>query len=114
FDDAASSPFRLADAKAGDPTSAVDLAREIFDYWQTRAFPEILPTFSANETAPAARWDHAYSESAELLEQAFAPRLTAVRYEGLDVYGHKYLPDAEPELFGSVRRDDPRRSPLDR
>src|SRR4029453_4206853 len=36
------------------------------------------------------------------------------RYEGLDVYGHKYLPDAEPELFGSVRRDDPRRSPLDR
>jgi hypothetical protein len=114
FDDAASSPFRLADAKAGDPTSAVDIAREIFDYWQTRAFPEILPTFSANETAPAARWDHAYSESAELLEQAFAPRLTAVRYEGLDVYGHKYLPDAEPELFGSVRRDDPRRSPLDR
>jgi hypothetical protein len=114
FDDAASSPFRLADAKAGDPTSAVDLAREVFDYWQTRAFAEILPTFSANETAPAARWDHAYSESAELLEQAFAPRLTAVRYEGLDVYGHKYLPDAEPELFGSVRRDDPRRSPLDR
>ena len=114
FDDAASSPLRLADAKAGDPTSAVDIAREIFDQWQARPWPEVLPTFSANETASAARWDHAYSESAAFLEQAFAPRLTAVRYEGLDEYGHRYLPDAEPERFGAVHRDDPRRSPLDR
>jgi hypothetical protein len=113
FDDAASSPLRLADAKAGDPTTAADIAREVFDRWQARPWPEILPTFSPQETAPAARWDHAYSEAAALLEQHYAPRLTAVRYEGLDVYGHRYLPEAEPELFG-IRREDPLRSPLDR
>ena len=113
FDDAASSPLRLADATAGDPTSAADIAREVFDQWQSKSWAEILPTFSAQETAPAARWDHAYSEAASRLEQHYAPRLTAVRYEGIDVYGHKYLPDAEPDRFG-VRRKDPRRSPLDR
>ena len=113
FDDAASSPFRLADAKAGDPTSAVDIAREVFDQWQARTWSDILPTFSLQETDAAARWDHAYSEAAALLEQHYAPRLTAIRYEGLDVYGHKYLPDAEPERFG-IRREDPRGSPLDR
>jgi hypothetical protein len=114
FDDAASSPLRLADAKAGDPTSAADIAREVFDQWQGRTWSEILPTFSAQETAPAARWDHAYSEAAALLEQDFAPTLTAVRYEGLDVYGHRFLPAAEPERFGAIRREDPRRSALDR
>lgn len=113
FDDAASSPLRLADAKAGDPTSAADLAREVFDRWQAKSWPEIMPTFGTHETVPAARWDHAYSEAAALLEQQYAPRLTAVRYEGIDVYGHHYLPDAEPERFG-IRREDPRRSPLDR
>ena len=42
FDEAASSPLRLADARAGDPTTAVDVAREIFDAWQARPWHEVL------------------------------------------------------------------------
>jgi predicted AlkP superfamily phosphohydrolase/phosphomutase len=37
-----------------------------------------------------------------------------VRYEGLDVFGHAVLRDAEPELFGQIGRGDPHRSLLDR
>jgi hypothetical protein len=61
----------------------------------------------------AARWDRAYHDTAEELQQQFAPRLTAVRFEGLSVFGHNYLREAQPELFGEPRRSDPRRSALD-
>src|SRR6185436_15542148 len=44
----------------------------------------------------------------------FAPRLTALRFEGIDEVGHTFLLDAEPERFGNVRRSDPERSLLDR
>src|SRR5204863_6313239 len=59
-------------------------------------------------------WDHAYSDAAALLDQQFAPRLTAVRYEGLNAFGKWYLQDAEPERFGQVGGGDRARSVLDR
>jgi hypothetical protein len=118
FDEAASSPLRLADPQAADPTTAVDIAREVFDLWLTRPWQEVLPSFGAGELQPnefdRARWDRAYSESAAQLEREFAPRLTSVRYEGLDVFGHWYLRDAQPERFGELRARDRRRSVLDR
>jgi hypothetical protein len=118
FDEAASSPFRLADAEAGDPTTAVDVARETFDAWQARPWHQVLTTFTRGEVEPVevdwARWDRAYAETAAALEQQFAPRLTVVRYEGLDAFGHAYFRQAQPELFGDPRRLAPERSVLDR
>jgi hypothetical protein len=117
FDDAASEPLRLRNASAGYPTTAVDVGREIFDAWQAASRAEILPTLPAGGADPLglnqARWDRAYQESAAALEQQFAPKLTAVRYEGLAAFGHSYLRDAQPELFGDPGRVDPQRSVLD-
>jgi hypothetical protein len=117
FDEAASSPLRLADARAGDPTTAIDVAREIFDVWQDRPAHAILPSLPKTGSDPTglvrARWDRAYAQTAAALEEQFAPRFAAVRYEGLDAFGHIYLADAQPERFGERRRVDPSRSVLD-
>jgi predicted AlkP superfamily phosphohydrolase/phosphomutase len=61
-----------------------------------------------------ARWDRAYSETAESLEEQFALRFSAIRYEGLDAFGHIYLRQAQPELFGDPRWAAPQRPVLDR
>jgi hypothetical protein len=117
FDEAASEPLRLRDASAGDPTTAVDIAREIFDRWQATSRAEVMPALAAGLPDPIglnqARWDRAYHESVLALAPQFAPRLTAVRYEGLATFGHSYLSDAQPELFGDRLRVDPQRSVLD-
>jgi predicted AlkP superfamily phosphohydrolase/phosphomutase len=118
FDNAASSPLRAADKEAGDPTTAVEIAREVFDAWQTRSWPEVLPAASPDEPPPDgwkdARWDRAYSAAAAELEQQFAPRLTALRFQALDGFAHTSLREAQPELFGELGRDEKRRSILDR
>jgi hypothetical protein len=118
FDEAVSEPLRLANAEAAYPTTAADIARDVFDRYQPRPWHEILPSFGPAEPRPSgflqARWDPAYAQAAVELEQKFATRLTAVRYEGLDIFGHTYLGDAQPELFGESGRDDAPRSVLDR
>jgi len=116
FDELPSSPFRLTSAAAADPTTAVDIARVRFDQWLTRPWQDVLP--GSPGAAPPdywleAKWDHAYSEAALELEQQTNPRVTAVRYQALDAFGHAYLQDAQPELFGDLRRDAPARSVLD-
>jgi hypothetical protein len=123
FDEAATSPLRLRDAEAADPTTAVETARDVFDDWQARPWTDAVPGTPASEVVPAgvptlalqvALWDHAYAEAAEALEQAFAPRLTAVRYSGLNALGSWFLQDAQPELFGQVATGGAGRSLLDR
>jgi hypothetical protein len=118
FDEATESPLRLADARAGDPTTTVDIARAHFDRWQDRPWHEVLTTFTRGEVEPVevdlARWDRAYSDAAVELERQFAPRFTAIRFEGLDAFGHSYLRQAQPELFGDPRWAAPIRPVLDR
>jgi hypothetical protein len=123
FDEAATSPLRLKDAEAADPTTAVETARDVFDDWQARPWTDAVPGTPDSEAVPAgvptselrvALWDHAYAETAEALEQAFAPRLTAVRYSGLNALGSWFLQDAQPELFGQVATGQAGRSLLDR
>ena len=118
FDEGAASPFRLLDAGAGDPTTTVDIARAHFDRWQGRDWFEVLSTFSRGEVQPPevdrARWDRAYSDAALELERQFAPRFTAVRFESLDAFGHNFLRQAQPELFGDPRWSVPIRPVLDR
>jgi len=107
FDDAATSPLRLADAEAGNPTTTVDVARETFDRWHGRAWYEVVVPFTQGELSAAdinrARWDRAYSDTASALNQQFAPRFRAIRYEGLETFGHVYLRQAQPELFRDPR-----------
>jgi hypothetical protein len=123
FDEAATSPLRLKDASAADPTTAVETARDVFDDWQARPWTDAVPGATADEPVPAgmptsalrvALWDHAYAETAEALEQEFAPRLTAVRYGGLNAFGSWFLQDAQPELFGQMASTTAGRSLLDR
>jgi hypothetical protein len=118
FDEATSQPLRLGDAEAGDPSTAVDIAREQFDIWQLRTWRDVLPSVAPGEAPTSSlhqvRWDRAYAAAANALDQQFAPRLTAVRYEGVDDLAHTYLIDAIPERFGAVGRSDPHRSFLDR
>jgi len=118
FDEGMSSPLRLGDQDAADPTTATDVARQVFDIWQSRSWFDVVPGFSAAEVRPTgldtARWDRAYSESAIEMDQEFNPRVTAVRYEGLEEFGHTYFKDAMPELFGESRQVGPPRSVLDR
>jgi hypothetical protein len=118
FDDAASSPMRLADAGAGHPTTAVDVARETFDRWHGRPWYEVVIPFTQGELSTAdinrARWDRAYSDTAAALAQQFAPRFRAIRYEGLETFGHVYLRQAQPELFGDPRWTAAVRPVLDR
>jgi hypothetical protein len=121
--EAATSPLRLQDATAAYPTTAVETARDVFDEWQARPWTDAVPGSTATEAVPAgvptsalqeALWDHAYAETAEALEEAFAPRLTAVRYSGLNAFGSWFLQDAQPELFGQVTAGAAGRSLLDR
>ena len=118
FDEATSSPMRSGDLQAGDPTTAVDIARPVFDRWQAVPWQQVLPAAAPDDPRPAGlrrvRWDQAYLESEFELTQWFSPRLTALRLEAVDEYGHAFLRDAQPELFGTLRRGDPRRSMLDR
>jgi Type I phosphodiesterase / nucleotide pyrophosphatase len=116
FDEARSSPIRSGDQRAGDPTTAVDIGREVFDRWQAVPREDILPLAGGEEQAPGiqrVRWDRAYLESESELSRLFTPRLTAVRLEAIDELGHAFLRQAQPEL-SDARRGDPRRSVLDR
>jgi hypothetical protein len=117
FDEAASSPLRLADKRAADPTTAAEIARGIFDRWQDRPWTDVLPALSPGDEEPAglsyARWDRAYHDAALELEQQFAPRFIAVRYEGLAELSHHYLSQALPERFGESRGADAGHSVVD-
>jgi predicted AlkP superfamily phosphohydrolase/phosphomutase len=118
FDEATSSPIRSADPKSGDPTTAVEITRAVFDRWQDVPWQDFLPGLSAQDPRAAVlrrpRWDRAYAEAERELTAFFAPRLTALRFEGIDEVAHTFLLDADPERFGNVRRTDTERSLLDR
>jgi hypothetical protein len=118
FDDAAGQPLRSLESLAADPSSAVAAARRAFREWLTRSWHDVLPPASLQEPTPdaslPARWDQAYIDAATELETQFAPRLTAVRFEGLAAFGHVYLRQALPDRFGDVRRELPQPSVLDR
>ena len=101
-----SSPLRLGDARAGVPSSAVEIAREVFD---AEEFSDWIgvddPPAGADPGATTLqRWDRLYRDVGRRLEPQFAPLVTAVRYHGLDGLSHIYWSSAEPGRF-------PRRSP---
>jgi hypothetical protein len=78
----------------------------------------VVVPFTQGELTPfdinRARWDRAYSDTAASLNQQFAPKFRAVRYEGLETFGHDYLRQAQPELFRDPRWTAAVRPVLDR
>ena len=118
FDEATSSPMRSGDLGAGDPTTAVDIARPVFDRWQALSWQQTVPGAAPDDSRAAGlkrpRWDQAYLEAELELTRWFSPTFTALRLEAVDELGHIYLRDAQPELFGASPGADPRRSMLDR
>lgn len=123
FDEATTNPLRLKDAQAAAPTTAAAIARDIFDAWQARPWTDAVPGSVPGEVVPAGVkaaelreviWDHAYAETAQALEQILSPKLSIVRYSGLNALGSWFLEDAEPELFGQVATTATGRSVLDR
>ncbi len=57
----------------------------------------------------ALRRDRAYSVATHDLVAGMAPRLTAVRYEGLDTVGHYYLRYTQPRTFRDLPEEERRR-----
>ena len=100
FHRGSSSPLRLADARAGSPTSAVEVAREVFDEEEFSIWPSAIPPEESEpEGGPLARWDRVYRDVARRLEPLFSTRVTAIRYQGLDALSHIHWLSAEPGRF---------------
>lgn len=102
-----SSPLRLADARAGVPTSAVEIAREVFDAEEFSDWANVSASSAPQGEAepggsPLARWDRVYRDVARRLEPLFASRVTAIRYQGLDALSHIHWSSAEPGRFNRL------------
>jgi hypothetical protein len=104
-----SSPLRLADARAGVPTSAVDIAREVFD---ETTFPDATVP---GESAPAERstgdddrasWDPVYQEVARRIDPHFAAHITAIRLSAVDAVSHAVWGAADPAVAPNRRTTD--------
>lgn len=98
------SPLRLADARAGVPTSAVEVAREVFDAEEFSDFTGTAgpPTEVEPDGEPLARWDRVYRDVGRRLEPLFFARVTAIRYQGLDALSHIHWSNAEPGRFSRM------------
>ncbi len=59
--------------------------------------------------ASALRRDRFYSRAMHDLSAEIKPRLTALRYDGLDTVGHYYLRYTQPRTFRDVPEEDRRR-----
>ena len=112
FDEAASSPLRLGDAQAGDPTTAMEIARETFDVWQERPWQEVMPRCArqASRTPSEIRLRDGTARITEAALGARGAVRAAVDGDSLRRarhFGHCYLSDAQPELFGDRRSAEP-------
>src|SRR5688572_3340884 len=103
FHKGSSSPLRLADARAGVPTSAVDVARAVFDQEEFSVWPTTMtPGEFESEGGALARWDRVYRDVARQLEPLFSTRVSAIRYQGPDGLSHIHWRSAEPGRFNPL------------
>lgn len=105
FHKGSSSPLRLADSRAGVPTSAVEVAREVFDEEEFTVWPSTTTPGEFESGGSLARWDPVYRDVARRLEPLFYTRISALRYQGLDALSHIYWRSAEPGRFNSLPAD---------
>ena len=70
---------------------------------------EIGAVVSGTPEESALRRDRGYSAVMRNLTGEMSPRLTALRYEGLDTVGHYYLRYTQPRIFRDVPEEERRR-----
>jgi hypothetical protein len=78
------------------------------DLSSNRSAGEGVGTIGTPEES-ALRRDRWYSRAMRDLASKMAPRLTAVRYEGLDIVGHYYLRYTQPRTFRDLPEEERRR-----
>jgi predicted AlkP superfamily phosphohydrolase/phosphomutase len=78
------------------------------DLSSNRSAGESVGTIGTPEES-ALRRDRWYSRAMRDLASKMAPRLTAVRYEGLDIVGHYYLRYTQPRTFRDLPEEERRR-----
>ena len=104
FHKGSSSPLRLADARAGSPTSAVEVARAVVDEEEFSVWPDPAapPGEAQTDGGPLLRWDRVYRDVARRLEPLFTTRVSAIRYQGQDALSHVHWRSAEPGRFNPL------------
>jgi hypothetical protein len=98
--------------RAATPRDALPWLEASFT--QPSAGPEVQPAqlgaaVSGTPEESALRRDRGYSTVMRNLAGEMAPRLTALRYEGLDTVGHYYLRYTQPRVFRDVPEEERRR-----
>jgi predicted AlkP superfamily phosphohydrolase/phosphomutase len=70
--------------------------------------PDILPVArdAFSGSIGASQWDDFYARAARDLIAQHPVQLEAVRYQGLDIAGHRYLRYAQPSAFGDVSDEE--------
>lgn len=92
-------PYRESDL-VYPPDALAGVPDEVF-----QTSPE---TMAGSETAPLPR-DLFYRRLARMLDERFRPQVRVIRYEDIDVAGHRFLRYAEPEAFGDVSPEERQR-----
>jgi len=103
--DRAASPLDVLpalEAAFTDPTSG-------FDPQPAGKGPDTDPVAATSPEAAALRRDRLYSRAMRDLSAERKPRLTALRYNGLDTVGHYYLRYTQPRTFRDVPEEERRR-----
>jgi predicted AlkP superfamily phosphohydrolase/phosphomutase len=87
-----------------------ELERQFTEPWSDPD-PELAVNLVAEGTPEASAWrrDRMYSRAMRTLSAQMAPRLTALRYDGLDTVGHYYLRYTQPRTFRDVPEEERRR-----
>jgi hypothetical protein len=103
-----SSPLRLAGVRAGVPTTAADIAREVFDATTIQEAPLAGVAAPADEVDDDARGslDRVYRDVAVQLEPQFAVHVTALHLSGVDAVSHAYWDAADPTRPAGRRTGD--------
>ncbi len=94
-----SSPLRLTESAAGVPTSAVEIAREVFERDTEAAGDPVGAAAPAELTFDddlRAGWDRRYQEVAARLDAFFSPHVSALRLTGVDVVSHPHWNAVDP------------------
>jgi predicted AlkP superfamily phosphohydrolase/phosphomutase len=53
-----------------------------------------------------ARWDRVYSQAVQDVQAHIPAQFVAIRYQGLDAIGHRFLRYAQPRSFGDVSDEE--------
>jgi predicted AlkP superfamily phosphohydrolase/phosphomutase len=97
--------------RAASPRDVLPELERAFTEPEANPDPQLVVNPMAEGTPEASAWrrDRMYSRAMRTLAERMAPRLTALRYDGLDTVGHYYLRYTQPRSFRDVPEEERRR-----